>query len=74
MRLKPDLKLEADPPASVNQGGNTGRLPDFADKIQVKNMGERRAGARVVRAHAINAADPGSIPAGGPLLHVTSPY
>ena len=31
------------------------------------------AGGRVVRAHAINAADPSSIPAGGPLLHVTSP-
>ena len=27
----------------------------------------------MVRVHAINAADPGSIPAGGPLLHVTSP-
>ena len=26
----------------------------------------------MVRAHAINAADSGSIPAGGPLLHVTS--
>ena len=27
----------------------------------------------MVRTHAIYAADPGSIPAGGPLLHVTSP-
>ena len=27
----------------------------------------------MVRAHAINAADPGSIPAGGPLMYVTSP-
>ena len=32
-----------------------------------------RAGGWVVRAHAIKAADPGSILAGGPLLHVTSP-
>ena len=28
---------------------------------------------RVVGAHAIKRADPGSIPTGGPLLHVTSP-
>ena len=28
---------------------------------------------RVVRAHAINTADPDTIPARGPLLHVTSP-
>ena len=27
----------------------------------------------MVRAHAINAVDPGSIPAGGTFLHVTSP-
>ena len=32
-----------------------------------------RTGGQVVRAHAINAADPGSIPARGPLLHVTAP-
>ena len=31
------------------------------------------AGGRVVRAHAINTAAPGLIPAIGPLLHVTSP-
>lgn len=28
----------------------------------------------MVSAHAINAADPRSIPAGGPLLQVTSPH
>ena len=31
-----------------------------------------RIGGGVVRAHATYAANPGSIPAGGPLLHVTS--
>ena len=42
-----------------------------ADLLKIQGTGSK--GGRVIRAHAINAADPGSIPTGGPLLHVTSP-
>ena len=41
--------------------------------FRIKTEKKGHAGGRVVRVHAINAADPGWIPARGPLLHVTSP-
>ena len=44
-----------------------------AKEISQESDKDGRTGGRVVRAHATYAADHGSIPAGGPLLHVTSP-